>query len=184
MMRVAVDIDEVLVPLLLPMAKYYKKELPHNKKYPYVFKEVFDVSEEQSQKMLREFYDSREFAELLPIEHSQYALCKLKENNTLYAVTGRQQWVRTKTEQWLEQHFPGVFHDLVITNSYTPKEVSKSSVCRSLDLHVLIDDNYDTCVDCFRNNIDVINFVGDPVYPWCNDKNGISIHSWKELIIT
>ena len=183
MMRVAIDIDEVLVPLLLPMAKYHGKTLPRIAKYPYVFKDVFRVSEERSQEMLREFYDSKEFAELQPIEHAQEALSRMKEKNTLYAVTGRQQWVRANTEVWLERHFPGVFHDLVITNSYTPKEISKSSVCRSLNLHVLVDDNYDTCVDCFKNGVDVINFVGDPVYPWCMDKNGISMNSWKDVIV-
>jgi hypothetical protein len=57
-------------------------------------------------------------------------------------------------------------------------------VCRALNLDVIIDDNYEICKECFREGVDVINFVGDPVYPWCTDNNGISINSWRELFIT
>lgn len=181
-MRVAVDIDEVLVPLLVPLAKYHKKPLPTARKYPYLFREVFKCSEAESQKMIREFYDSSEFLELQPIVNSQYALWKLSRENTLYAVTGRQQCVRTRTENWLNLHYPGLFHDLVLTNSFTWQEVPKSSVCRGLAIDVIIDDNYEICKDCFSNNIDVINFIGDPVYPWCHE-SGIAIKSWNELIM-
>lgn len=181
-MRIAVDIDEVLVPHLFPLAKFHNKQLPTDRKYPYLFREVFNCSEAESQKMIREFYDSKDFVELQPILRSQYALWQIAQENKVYAVTGRQQYVRTKTENWLNEHFPGVFHDLVMTNSFTPKEVPKSTVCRSLGIHVIIDDNYDICKDCFKHNIDVINFIGDPVYPWC-EENDISIKSWEELIV-
>jgi hypothetical protein len=87
-----------------------------------------------------------------------------------------------RTENWLNQHFPGIFHDLVMTNSFTPREVPKSSVCRALGINVIIDDNYEICKDCFKNNIDVINFIGDPVYPWCEETD-IAIKSWDELIV-
>ena len=183
MNRIAVDIDEVLVPLLEPLAHYHRRKLPQGVKYPYVFREVFKCSEAESQKMIREFYDSREFMELRPIRDSQYALAKLSMNNVIYAVTGRQDWVRRRTEVWLNMHYPGVFHDLVLTNSYTPNEISKASACRALNLDVIIDDNYEICRDCFGEGVDVINFVGDPVYPWCTDDNGISIKSWNELIV-
>lgn len=182
MYRIAVDIDEVLVPHLIPLAKYHHRKLPENTKYPYLFREVFHVSEEQSQNMIREFYESREFKELKPIRGSQYALSKLKNNNTLYAVTGRQECVRETTQIWLNEHFPGVFHDLVLTNSFTSREIPKSAVCLALNLNVIIDDNYQICKDCFANEIDVINFVGDPVYPWCQE-SGISIKSWDELVV-
>jgi hypothetical protein len=181
-MRIAVDIDEVLVPHLVPLAKFHNKQLPVDRKYPYLFREVFNCTEEESQKMIREFYDSRDFVELQPLENSQLALWQISRENTLYAVTGRQERVRVRTENWLNQHFPGIFHDLVMTNSFTSREVPKSSVCRALGINVIIDDNYEICKDCFKNNIDVINFIGDPVYPWCEETD-IAIKSWDELIV-
>lgn len=182
MYRVAVDIDEVLVPHLFPLAKFHNKQLPVDRKYPYLFRDVFECSEAESQKMVREFYESQEFKKLQPIKDAQYALSQISRNNTLYAVTGRQDCVRETTEHWLNTHFPGVFHDLVLTNSFTTKEVSKASVCLALDIDLIIDDNYHTCQECFMNDIDVINFIGDPVYPWCYE-SGISIKSWEELIV-
>jgi hypothetical protein len=181
-MRIAVDIDEVLVPHLVPLAKFHNKQLPVDRKYPYLFREVFNCTEEESQKMIREFYDSRDFVELQPLANSQLALWQISKENTLYAVTGRQEIVRTRSENWLNQHFPGIFHDLVMTNSFTVKEVQKSTVCRALGINVIIDDNYEICKDCFKNNIDVINFIGDPVYPWCEETD-IAIKSWDELIV-
>lgn len=182
MHKVAVDIDEVLVPLLLPLAKYHRKHLPTKTKYPYLFRDVFHVSEQESQRMICEFYESREFKELKPIKGSQYAMSRMSKNNRLYAVTGRQEVVRDTTANWLNTHFPGVFHDLVLTNSFTSKEIPKSAVCMALGVDAIIDDNYQICEDCFRNNIDVIHFIGDPVYPWCRE-SGISIKSWDELVI-
>jgi hypothetical protein len=35
MQRVAIDMDEVLVPLLKPMAQWHRRELPRKPKYPY-----------------------------------------------------------------------------------------------------------------------------------------------------
>lgn len=181
MYRLAIDIDEVLVPHLVPLAKFHKKTLPHDRKYPYLFREVFECTEAESQKMVREFYESREFKELQPIKDSQYALSQLCQDNVLYAVTGRQECVRDATAHWLNTHYPGVFRDLVLTNSFTPKEISKADVCLALGIDIIIDDNYKTCTECFMNDIDVINYVGDPVYPWCYE-SGISIKSWDELI--
>jgi len=182
MNRIAIDIDEVLVPLLDPLARFHRRKLPQHVNHPYVFRELFKCSEAESQKMIQEFYDSREFSELRPMKDSQYVLSRLSKKNTIYAVTGRQDCVRRKTEVWLNMHYPGIFHDLVLTNSYTRHEISKSSVCRALNLKLIIDDNYDICKDCFKNGVSAINFVGDPVYPWCKETD-MSIKSWDELII-
>ena len=181
MLRIAVDIDEVLVPHLAPLAKYHKKQLPTDKKYPYVFREIFECSETESQNMIREFYHSKDFAELEPIPHAQHALWQIAQENLVYAVTGRQRYMRAPTIKWLKDHFPGVFQDIVMTERFSRWEVPKSKVCRSLGIDVIIDDNYETCMDCFNSNIDVINFIGDPVYPWC-EENECHIKSWEELI--
>jgi hypothetical protein len=145
MQRIAVDLDEVLVPLLKPMAQWHRRELPRRPKYPYMYRDIFGVSEQESQRMLHEFYRSKDFLYLKPIRGSQRAMTRFRRDaNKMYIVTGRQDAVRETTELWVERHFPGIFDDVILTNSFTPHEVSKVDICRSLALDTIIDDNIDT----------------------------------------
>lgn len=186
MMKIAVDIDEVLMPLLRPMAVYHRVALPAGvAKYPYLFREVFNVTEAKSQYMLREYYDSEEFRNTQPIEGSQRFLRRYRFEHPdckLYVVTGRQNVVRSTTEAWLEEHYDGVFDDLIMTNSFTRDEIFKSSVCLALNVDLIIDDNFGICRDCEARGTDAINFIGDPVYPWCKE-NAIATKSWLEMKI-
>tara|TARA_R110001592_G_scaffold51_1_gene271 strand:- start:579 stop:1178 length:600 start_codon:yes stop_codon:yes gene_type:complete len=178
---IAVDIDEVLCPFLFPLMKW-KKFTPKSKKYPYHYSKIMDISEQDSQKMVQEFYNSEDFAVLKPLMGAQAGIAYLKNRgHKLYAVTGRQTSVHHKTEAWLNTYFPYAFDDLVITNSFTPYEVPKSDICRSLNIGLIIDDNLGTCMDCECNHIHAVNFVGDPVYPWC-EKNELSVQRWDDII--
>jgi uncharacterized HAD superfamily protein len=181
MNRVAIDIDEVLVPFVKPMAKWRGLKMPpSNTRYKYVYREMFNITEEESRQMVEEFYRSPEFVQLQPIRHSQVGIVRLRgQSKKLYAVTGRQDSAREKTELWLDQHFPGMFDDLIITNSYTEHEIKKVDVCKSLALNLIIDDNIDTCIECAQSGIRARNFVGhEEMYPWC-EHTGMSMYGWK-----
>ena len=171
MKRIAVDVDEVLTPFLPSLLKWRKpRTLP--KKFPYLYREI---SEEESRKMVREFYESPEFMNLEPIKNSQKVLENLKEHK-LFVVTGRQNVIREQTENWIEKWYPGIFEDVILTS----QEVPKSDVCRNLNIGLLIDDNFTNCVECISVGTKAINFVGDPVYPWCFESE-ISKKSWEEV---
>lgn len=179
MIKIAIDIDEVLVPFLFPMARWRGLKMPRKEKYPYLYRDIFEISERESQKMVREFYESREFKELLPMKGSQYALSKMRRHtDKIYVVTGRQEPARKVTEWWLETHFPGIFDDVILTNSFTPMEVKKVDICRSLAIDTIIDDNMKICLECIDSGMDAINFVGEDVYPWCEESE-ISLREWN-----
>lgn len=178
--KIAVDVDEVLVNLLQPMATWKNHKLPISKKYNYLYREVFNVSEEESQKILHEFYESKDFTNLKPIKGSQYAMSKLrKRSKKLYIITGRQEIVRKKTESWVDTFFPGIFDDVILTNSFTKDEVKKVHICKALSIDTLIDDNINICNECLNAGIDAINFIGEDVYPWC-EPNKISLRGWGD----
>ncbi len=178
---IAVDIDEVLCSFLYPLM-HWKKFIPKTKKYPYHYAKIMDISEKDSQQMVQDFYNSEDFANINPLMGSQAGIAYLKSRgHKLYVLTGRQSSVRQKTETWLDTHFPCAFDDLVITNSYTPYEVPKSDICRSLNIGLIIDDNLRTCMDCEGHHIRAVNFVGDPLYPWC-EKNEFSVERWDDII--
>ena len=177
--KIAIDIDEVLVHLLNPMAKRRGVKLPKNKKYNYLYREVFNCTEEESQVILRDFYMSEDFRNLKPIEGSQLAMNNLNTIfDKMYIITGRQEIVREPTELWIEHFFPGVFDDVILTNSFTPHEVKKSDICRALNIGLIIDDNKGICDQCIEAGTDALNFVGEDVYPWCEESE-ISIKGWN-----
>jgi 5'(3')-deoxyribonucleotidase len=177
--KVAIDVDEVLVNLLKPMAKWKRYSLPTNRKYNYLYREIFNVTEEESQEILRGFYSSNEFIDLKPILGSQYAMCSLKKQcKKMYIVTGRQEIVREKTELWLDTFFPGIFDDVILTNSFTENEIKKVDICRALNIDYIIDDNIQICKECIDSGMNATNFIGDvDIYPWCNPSE-ISMRGW------
>lgn len=184
MNRIAVDIDEVLMPFVKPMARWKGLHMPRRRGYSYVYKDMFNITEAESVKMVREFYNSEVFEMIQPIVGSQAALRRLKsQTSKIYAVTGRQNIVREKTETWLDFHFPGVFNDLVMTNSFTEKEIAKVDVCHSLDLDTIIDDSELNCLSCAHGGMTTIHFAGasGSLYPWCECTTS-SVLGWDEVI--
>jgi hypothetical protein len=131
--------------------------------------------------MVRAFYSSQAFKNLKPIPGAHKKLTLLREQtDKIYVVTGRQNIARETTEWWLDKYFPGIFDDLILTNSFTPFEIKKVDVCRSLALDTIIDDSIGICTDCISNGINAIHFVGEDVYPWCEETN-ISVKKWDEI---
>ena len=179
MNRIAIDLDEVLVPFLRPLAQYHNRELPE-RKHPYKFREIFECSEEESQDMIKEFYKSPEFLFIRPIDASQPAMANFRQHlDKMYIVTGRQDVAREQTERWVEMYFPKIFDDVILTNSFTPNEIAKVDICRALSIGCIIDDSIDTCLACQDSGMLAVNFVVENIYPWCED-SGIAMHGWRD----
>lgn len=178
--RIGVDIDEVLAPFLPTMLRWRSPQRILPPKYKYLYRDIYDISEKESAKLVRHFYESESFARMPPIKHSVEAMKELKKDNKLYIVSGRQEVVRDKTQLWVQENFPGIFEDIILTNSFTPRDVPKSVMCKFLNIGLMIDDSMDVCHDCLYNEIAAANFVGEPVYPWC-EESLISVRSWKSV---
>ena len=175
--RIAVDLDEVLTPMLRTMLRWRPPARAPPHRHRYVYREIWGVTEHESSRMVRDFYESPEFACLPVIPGALETLRDLKaRGHQLYIVTGRQRAVRDKTERWVEQNFPDIFRAVILTDSYTEFEVPKGDVCRTLGAGLLIDDNINMCLEVPR----ALNFIGDPVYPWCAP-NDISVTTWGQV---
>ena len=182
--RIAVDIDEVLCPFFHPMAKRVGRT-PPQKHHPYLYSKALGITEKESAVMVRDFYESDEFKNLKPIKMADYALYQLKgRGHKLYAVTGRQSVAREGTEDWLNKHFAGVFDDLVMTNSFTRDEIPKSKLCLALNISTIVDDSFQTCMDCHGKGLEAIHYVGEPMYAWCHerDPNINTASNWLEVL--
>jgi len=176
--RVAVDLDEVLVPLLRPMMKHYKVKAPDVRKFPYDYTIALGKTRKEAQAMLFDYYDTDDFKNQTPILGSWAVMQRLRDSGSkLYVLTGRQECVKEQTEEWVERNFPYIFDDVILTNSYTPSEIPKQMVCKAIKADAIIDDNYFTCLSCSSSLINAVNYIGYPVYPWC-EPNRFSSPSW------
>jgi len=181
--HIAVDLDEVLCPMIRCLTKYYKRTraAPYQNKLPksYNYASHFKISEIESKHLVKSFYDSAECSSMKPLDGSQEAISLLRENfGKLSIVTGRQYYAADATYEFLDSHFPGLFADVIFTNSFAldgPREISKQNVCTYLGAGLLIDDNLDTCLTT-KNSV----IFGD--YPWNEDNTSLPrISSWKDV---
>ena len=180
---IAVDIDEVLCPFFRPLLKW-RKVNPTSEKYPYRFKDVMNISETHSKRLVEKFYRSNEFKTLEPIQGSQNGMAYLKGlGYKVYAVSGRQSVARGQTEEWIQQHFPYTIDDVILTNSFTKHNIPKVDMCHALGANIIIDDNTDICNECTVDGIRALNFIGDPVYPWCAE-NPRAVQSWTDVTLS
>ena len=152
-----------------------------DRKWPYKYATSLDISETDSQRMVYDFYKSRAFHELKPNPGAQSGMSFIMGlGYDIYIITGRQDIVREKTEKWIDHYFPYMVKEVIMTNSFTTNEISKADICRSLAINVMVDDSFHVCSECENNHIKGINFIGDPIYPWCID-TPLAARNWDEV---
>ena len=136
MNRIAIELDEVLFPFIKPMAKYYNKELPKHRYFHYHHGDILNVGDPECRKMVKDFFNSDKFDMIQPIEGSQPILRLLKPRfEKVYLVASRGKYMRDKTEEWVDFHFPGIFDDVIFAGSYLHRpELEKMDLCESLNI--------------------------------------------------
>ena len=182
---IAIDFDEVLFPLFTEYANYFQKN--HSKpvrlplKYPYHYATALGTSEESARETLTAFFASPEHANMKPIAGSVSTLKKLKEDGwDLAVVTARPKTVSVQTQYLLDKHFKGMFGEVIYCNYYTPFKVPKYRICESMGARMIVDDSHTNCLECLDIGVGAVHFVGNPVYPWCNESN-ISARTWDDI---
>jgi len=178
--------------MIAPLASYYARsrgshyesteDFIENNAKEYSFAKCFDITEEQSKRLVYEYYFSDEAYNVTPIYKSQEAIEKLSINNHLYIITGRQTYDHcvAYTEKMIEQFFPDMFDDILYTNSYSLNRdpcKNKIEIMEELEARVLIDDIHETCMSCISEGKQGILFGN---YSWNRDaKNIPRVYTWE-----
>lgn len=187
--NIAVDMDEVLFPMISRLDRYYKRKykksppIHYPKKYDY--STYFNISVNESKEFVNSFYYSDIAYSTKPINNSVNAMRKLKNNNNrLSVVTGRQTYPQCKnvTSYLLQTHFGNLFDKVIFTNSYSlhGTETAKSDICKLHNFDLLIDDSVYNCKESLENNIESILY-GE--YEWNKDCHDLTrIPSWEKFM--
>jgi uncharacterized HAD superfamily protein len=187
-MSIGIDLDEVIADTISGILLF------HNEKYgtrftkrdflSYRFWEIWGGTREEAIKKMYDFFETDRFADVVPIPGSLEAIAALKkEGHKIFLITGRQNHIIEKTEQWIKKYFPDVFDGLYFANSYnlTSKGRKKSEICAELGIKIMIEDDIDHAMDCAGKGILVLLFD----QPWNQRElppNVERVFSWEDIL--
>ena len=184
-LRIAVDVDEVLFPMMKQLSKHYahvyKKKAPTYAPKKYKYSEHFNITETESKYLVKSFYGSKYHKSAKPILYSQQVLKQLKNKYDLGIVTGRQIYGKAATIDFINEYYYNIFDYIVCTNSYSlyGKEITKSAACKIMNVDLLIDDSIEQCNDVESNGICPILFGN---YMWNqSDEQSARAFNWKDV---
>ncbi|MGB9748404.1 MAG: 5' nucleotidase, NT5C type [Candidatus Woesearchaeota archaeon] len=172
--KVGVDLDDILFPFNKHFLIYRNKK--HNTNYT---EKVFRMSTEDIMKEMDDFYKTREYEQIEPVEDAFKALSEIKKTHDLAIVTARPEYLVEKTNRWLNKYFKNIFSEVIFTNqqSLLNKKRSKAEVCIEKSIEILIEDNFEYVIDCAQKGIRVLLFNK----PW--NINFSAPKEYKEFIV-
>lgn len=187
-MKIGIDLDEVLADFLPALIEYhnttYGTFLVRDQFQSYRFWETWGGTREEAIQKVYDFYKTSYFRNMKSVAGSQEAVSVLKQNNDLLVVTSRQDDVAEATKEWIAQHFPNVFSDVLFANHYSQNgsSTTKKQICDSVGVDVLIEDSPEYALECLNPKRKVLLLD----YPWNRGfelPQGIyRVNSWKEIL--
>ncbi|OGL37287.1 hypothetical protein A3B63_01695 [Candidatus Saccharibacteria bacterium RIFCSPLOWO2_01_FULL_49_22] len=187
--KIAVDIDEVLVPHFQDLIDWYNRKygtkltLTDNHPTDPEGWGTDDISE--AIRRVHGFFETPEFLGLKPFKEPFAVLKELSDRYNLVVVTARDTVLEKITRDWLDEHFVDLFKEAHFTARFSleGKSQTKTSVCLSIGAEYLVDDALDHCIDAAEHGIKALLF-GD--YPW-NQASYLPpdvtrVKNWQEVL--
>jgi 5'(3')-deoxyribonucleotidase len=168
---IAIDIDDVLADstelIRLTTNKmagldlkehHYAVPGPYWSYYEHVL-ETNGVSDENLRKEIVADWISNH-GKAAPVKGAIDALKQLSKNYRIVLITARDPKIRTDTEEWLKEHFTGLYEDLHVIGNFkvVDKPKSKGEVCLEVGASWLIDDNPEHCLSAIAHGIETVLF--------------------------
>jgi 5'(3')-deoxyribonucleotidase len=185
---IAVDIDEVVFPMVDDLIAYIEKEhsvriTPEEFK-TYRLEDIWPGGPVEGANVFQA-YASQYGIEVAPIKGAAEALGKLSLKHDIIVMTSRDIVAEEKTRNWLGRHFPEVFKNVhMLGNKYdsvTYRE--KAEVCKELGVYCLIDDSLRPVLETNDAGVKALLF-GD--YSWNQAEklpDGVTrVKNWQEVL--
>ena len=189
--RIGIDLDDTLVDFNSALREWhnevYGTSLRRDDFKSYSLNETLGETEEEISQKMNNFYKSAYFENIQPIAGAIAAIEELSQEDELFSITSRPDFLNEKTIRDLDKFFPNKFSDIIHSiNHYSKRKNSgklKVEICRDLRASRLIDDSLEYIMQCLGTEIKGLLF-GD--YPW-NQLNGlptniIRVKNWREAL--
>lgn len=187
---IAVDIDEVLFPLVPELIKYvdqkHKVKLTPKDFSHYSLEGIWPAGSAEGS-IVFENYKNQVTTEVVPVKDAAEALGKLSIKYDIIVMTSRDIKVEQITRSWLDRHFHEIFKDVHLLgnqhDSAPDQWRPKSKVCVELGVSYLVDDNLTAVKETSTLGVKALLF-GD--YPWNQTDDlpkGITrVKNWQEVL--
>ncbi|MBW3021204.1 hypothetical protein KY334_07955, partial [Candidatus Woesearchaeota archaeon] len=92
-MRIGVDLDETIMPLIVPMNNYYNKVNGTNHKFEdfktYGFNDVWQIGIDETIKFITDYLFSEEYQKVQPIQYAVEAIKEIQKLDYVIMITAR-----------------------------------------------------------------------------------------------
>lgn len=185
---IAVDIDEVLFPLISDLIGYVDREhsvkLSPEEFVTYRLEDIWHGGPVEGLAVY-ESYEKQMNLGVAPLEGAAEALKTLSDLFYVIVMTSRTQEIDKKTRDWLDRHFPEIFNEVHILGN-RKQSISwrpKGEVCKEVGVSHFIDDSLAHALDVSSYGIDTLLF-GD--YSWNQADElpeGVTrVKNWQEVL--
>lgn len=183
---IGVDLDDVLLDFNSALCEW------HNLKYgtsytradifDFDLKNVWNISQEETNQKIVEFYHSKNHSDSLPMPGAVEAIKKLKQNNHLVIITSKPEYLRGQTDIWLQKYFPNSFESVHFTNNFhrNGSKTAKADICDKLGVSVYIEDSIENAKTIAAPDRQVLLFNS----PWNQSPippELVRVNSWEEI---
>jgi len=189
---IAVDLDDVLGDNLGTVREFINTEfdLNHSAKHydiiaPYwsYWETVWGVDDKEGRRMFDSYIKNGGHLKQKTLPQATRVIAKLEQQYRLIIVTARKLEHADETHQWLNQHFPSVFHDVKFVPVWgSDSSANKARICQEIGAGYLIDDNLEHCLAAHDAGVTALLFGN---YGWNRNDNlseGITrVKDWQAV---
>jgi len=160
--KIAIDIDDVLLDFIDAFLNFcnsnYGTSFKKENVFSYNLEESFNITREEKNEWMNEFYKSNFFREIKPVEGAQEALNILKKENENIILTSRLlslDHINMKeiTEDSLKRNFEGDYSAIFYSKNHETKGQSKADICMREGISLLMDDCLLYALECNKKGI-------------------------------
>lgn len=189
---IAVDCDDVIVETMPLVIQHYNQTYGTNLTLADAYTKdptVWGVERYEDVVGRVNAYMEEHAESLKPMQYAIDALVELSQRHELHLITGRADLLQEATEKWIEQHLPGLFTGIQLTNYVVSDDQahtlrSKLEICQQIKADILIDDHLHHAAQVAGGGITVLLFGA---YPWnASDiilpSNVIRVKDWHDVL--
>ena len=165
LMRIWLDMDEVLCNLISPLAEKFGVDFQQITNYH--LWEIMNISKQEAIEaaidMIKEDFEKNHTI-LTPTEYSSEVVASLRSGAIkMFVITSRPSLVEKFTLSWLEYYFPKMFDEVIFTNKTMDLQLwNKENFLKQLDLDIFVDDNVENCLWAIKTGVKKVFLLDKP----------------------
>ncbi len=187
-MKIGCDIDDVTVKFVPAFLEIYKKKYDKDIQikdiYSFDLWEPLGISKEAALDIAKGLFDSSVYDNFELVEGAKQGIAQLSKKNELFLLTARPVYAKEKTERYFQKKFPNNSWPVYFAGDFFNGAPRKSDLCKRIGITLIIEDNWRTAFECFREGIEVLLYDR----PWnkCFEdikfKNIKRVYNWPEIL--